>query len=376
MADGMAELFIRLHQRNRAVVLGLENLGEARVQHRQVLFERVDGARLVGGEILAQVLDGRKRDVLDRQLALDAVLELVHHEVELCVAVQHGCLLIEKFKHFFLKRRALFAELVCHREQLALDDGGSLFEIDEAERFGEARHEEAERAARALFFIRFEHVEDGCPRLIRFNARPQLRGDARKRCMVAAAFLQPVPDARKERFWLDVLKCLAHLRSDGPCLRFGVLPQQEVAHVMKHLMRQTLLRLRRFEPRQQHRQQVEPFEMAENLAARKEFLLHHRHGRLDERRTAARQDGRMIRKAQRFPKECRDGEPVSDAADERSLSAEQKAFGNAVAGAVKMRRKRHQERRKSRKQRLVGLVPVFPEKRHQPHPLSASVTRM
>ena len=36
------------------------------------------------------------------------------------------------------------------------------------------------------------------------------------------------------------------------------------------------------------------------------------------------------------------------------------AFGNAVAWAVEMRRERHQERRESREQRLVGFVPVFP----------------
>ena len=178
--------------------------------------------------------------------------------------------------------------------------------------------------------------------------------------MVAAAFLQPVADTGEERFRLDIFECISHLRGDGLCLRLRILPQQKVAHVMKQLMRQALFRLRRFEPRQQHRQQVEPFEMAENLAAREEFLLHHRHRRLDESRTATRQDGRVVRKAQGLAEECRDGEPIGDAADKRGFGAEQEAFSNAIAWAVKMRRKCHQERRKSRKQRLVGLVPVFP----------------
>ena len=75
------------------------------MQHRQVLFERVDAPSLVGRKMLAQVLQRFARDGFDRQLARDAVLELVRHEVEALVAVQHGRLLVKQREHVFLQRR-------------------------------------------------------------------------------------------------------------------------------------------------------------------------------------------------------------------------------------------------------------------------------
>ena len=182
--------------------------------------------------------------------------------------------------------------------------------------------------------------------------------------MVAAALLQPAAERAEEVLRLDVFDGLAEFRRERRRLRVRILPQQEVAQVMDHLMRQLFFRRGLFEPREQRRQQVEFFEVMENLAAREKFFLHHRHAGLDELRTAARQDGSVPREAERLLEKRCHGEPVGDAADERGLGAEQEALGKAVAGRIQMRRKREDEDRKRREERLVGAVPVFPEERH------------
>ena len=67
--------------------------------------------------------------------------------------------------------------------------------------------------------------------------------------------------------------------------------------------------------------------MAEDLAPREELLLDHRDRCLDEGLAAARQDGRVVREAERLAEERRDGKPVRDAADKRCFRAEEEALG-------------------------------------------------
>ena len=72
------------------------------MDHRQMFFQGIDAARLVRREMCAQVMQRFARDLLNGQLARDAVLELMRHEVEIDVAIEHGRLFVEKRQHVFL----------------------------------------------------------------------------------------------------------------------------------------------------------------------------------------------------------------------------------------------------------------------------------
>ena len=132
-----------------------------------MLRKRVNMPRLVGRKMLAQVLQRFARDGFDRQLARDAVLELVRHEVEIHVAVQHGRLLVKQREHVFLERRAGFCELIRHGEQLPLHDVCRFIEIDDVRRLREHRQELAEGIPfRLRFLITLEHVPEVRMRLV------------------------------------------------------------------------------------------------------------------------------------------------------------------------------------------------------------------
>ena len=326
-AHRVAQLVIFLQEVQAAVILRLDDVGQPAAQQRQMLFDGIDLTRGVGLKMVAHVCCRPPHDLLDWQVGHEAVAQLVHELMELRLGVEHGRLLVEELQHILLQLRVARAELLEHRHELLLHDVGRIFEVDEVHGLSQPRQEERQRALGLLLLVLLEHRLDGLGRLRPLSPHVQISRDALEEVLVAPALLQPVADICEEILRLH----RAQVSADAPRkLRrplLAVLLQKETARVVVEMVRDLGPRVGLAEPLHEHRHEVQALQVAEHLAPREELLLDHRHRGLDEGLAPPRQDGRMIREAERLAEECRDGKPVGDAADERRFRAEEEPRG-------------------------------------------------
>ena len=112
--------------------------------------------------------------------------------------------------------------------------------------------------------------------------------------------------------------------------------------------------------------------MTKDLPPRKKFLLYHYDDRMDKTIASPRQNRRMIRKSEWSAKECRNREPVRNAADQSRLADHEQPIRPDRRRNVQMQIQGEQKKECGRYESHICLIPCSA---HSPHTLSAHTTR-